>query len=402
MTRLLEKRPLWLRIAGHNEIVPGDVVIVESQIQNGFRVCCRKNARDDETIVAVLRNMCHEKQGEQEGIWEMPELPWKPLVLDPTAEQEERHLRMFPIRYHNLWDLYQRAKASFWTPEEIDFARDIQDFRGLPDNIRHYIEMVLAFFASSDNLVMKNLDTNFLSEVVVPEARMFYAVQEFMEAIHAETYNVTIDTLVDDPVRKDTLFGAIDTIPSIRAKADWVLHWISRPEVPFAMRLLAFACVEGIFFSSAFCSIYWIRTKRILEGLCVSNEFISRDEGLHTLFACELYKMMGAPIPEQQVHALLAEAVLMEDHFVDEALPDDLLGMNRHQMRIYVRFVADWLLTTLGYSKLYYVANPFPFMEMISLEGKTNFFEKRNSQYAKLSNAGGNEITHTFTMDEDF
>ena len=298
-----------------------------------------------------------------------------------------------------LWEKYKKHEASFWTAEEIDLSGDLKDWANLNDGERHFITHVLAFFAASDGIVNENLAVNFMSEVQLPEARCFYGFQIMMENIHSETYALLIDTYVKDPVEKDRLFHAIDTVPAVKKKAEWALRWIENGN--FAERLVAFAAVEGIFFSGSFCSIFWLKKRGLMPGLTFSNELISRDEGLHCEFACLLYSMLEQKLSEEQVHQIISNAVEIEKEFIIDALPVALIGMNSKLMAEYIEFVADRWLSELGYSKIYNTANPFDFMEMISLQGKTNFFEKRVGDYQKAGVMSGKD-TQTFSLDEDF
>ena len=309
---------------------------------------------------------------------------------------------LLPIKHTKLWSMYKQAEASFWTSEELDFEHDKREWPTLNDGQRLFIETVLAFFAASDGIVNENLAANFMSEVQLPEARCFYGFQIAMENVHSETYGLLIQSLVTDPARRLELFGGIKTFKSIQAKADWALKWTSR-EQSFGRRLVAFACVEGIAFSCSFCAIFYLKKQGLLcQGLGKSNELIARDEGLHRDFACELFKMLE---PEErpsneEVSTIIKECVEVERHFVTEALPVDLIGMNCRSMSLYLEFVADSLSVALGLPKIYETKNPFEFMENISLQGKTNFFEARVSEYAR---AGfGENNTERFTVEEDF
>lgn len=298
--------------------------------------------------------------------------------------------------------MYKQAEASFWTAEEIDLASDLTDWANkLNDNERHFVKHVLAFFAASDGIVNENLAVNFLNEVQSPEARCFYGFQVMMENIHSETYSLLIDTYIKDPIEKDKLFHAIDTVPCVGKKAIWALKWISNGS--FAERLIAFAAVEGIFFSGSFCSIFWLKKRGLMPGLSFSNELISRDEGLHCDFACLLYtQYIKNKMPSEQVIKIITDAVSIEKEFVSDAIPVKLIGMNADLMCQYIEFVADRLLVALGCPKFYNAANPFDFMEMISLQGKTNFFEKRVAEYQKAGVMGKKEENNIFKLDEDF
>lgn len=313
-------------------------------------------------------------------------------------ENKDRFV-ILPINYPRVWEMYKKHEASFWTAEEIDLSSDLGDWASLNDGERHFISHVLAFFAASDGIVNENLAVNFMSEVQLPEARCFYGFQIMMENIHSETYALLIDTYIKDVAEKDKLFHAIDTVPAVKRKAEWALRWIQNGS--FAERLVAFAAVEGIFFSGSFCSIFWLKKRGLMPGLTFSNELISRDEGLHCEFACLLYNMLSARLSQDQVFAIISDAVTIEKEFITEALPVDLIGMNARLMQQYIEFVADRWLSELGYPKLYNASNPFDFMEMISLQGKTNFFEKRVGDYQKAGVMSG-PATQTFSLDEEF
>lgn len=317
------------------------------------------------------------------------------------AENKDRFV-LFPIKQKDIWEMYKKAEASFWTAEEIDLASDLTDWNNkLNDNERHFIKHVLAFFAASDGIVNENLAVNFLNEVQSPEARCFYGFQVMMENIHSETYSLLIDTYIKDPAEKDKLFHAIDTVPCVGKKADWALRWINNGN--FAERLIAFAAVEGIFFSGSFCSIFWLKKRGLMPGLSFSNELISRDEGLHCDFACLLYtQYIKNKMPVEQITKIITDAVAIEKEFVSDAIPVKLIGMNSDLMCQYIEFVADRLLVALGCPKFYNAANPFDFMEMISLQGKTNFFEKRVAEYQKAGVMGKKEDNNVFKLDEDF
>ncbi|HCI58380.1 MAG: ribonucleotide-diphosphate reductase subunit beta [Bacteroidetes bacterium] len=314
-------------------------------------------------------------------------------------ENKERFV-LLPINYPKVWEMYKKHEQSFWTAEEIDLHPDLVDWENkLNNDERHFIKHVLAFFAASDGIVNENLAVNFMSEVQIPEARCFYGFQIMMENIHSETYSLLIDAYIKDPKEKQYLFNAIETVPCVKKKADWALRWIQNGS--FAERLVAFAAVEGIFFSGSFCSIFWLKKRGLMPGLTFSNELISRDEGLHCDFACLLYSMLQNKMTEEQVHTIIKDAVNCEHEFVTDALPVSLIGMNARLMCQYIEFVADRLLVSLGYSKIYNATNPFDFMEMISLQGKTNFFEKRVGEYKKAGVAQSQE-SQKIRFDEDF
>jgi len=299
--------------------------------------------------------------------------------MDPLTPNPNRYTT-FPIRYTGLWDLYKKAVASFWTVEEIDLSGDLKDWDKLTFFEKNFIKTVLAFFAASDGIIMENIDLNFGSEVQIPEARSFYSYQAFNESIHSETYSLMINTLIRDPEEESLLLTSIQHFPEIKAKAEWALKWLDK-SLPFADRLVAFACVEGIFFSGSFCAIFWLKKRGLMPGLCFSNELISRDEGLHQTFAVELYKLLGNK--SENVSAIVREAVECEIQFVAGALKVNLVGMNADDMTQYIKYVADRLMNQFGLDKLYNVPCPFDWMENISLEGKTNFFERRVGEYSK-------------------
>jgi len=324
---------------------------------------------------------------------------------EPLLRENDQRFVLFPVTYPDIWEMYKKHVASFWTAEEIDLAADKVDWEGMTDGARHFIKHVLAFFASSDGIVLENLCNRFMNDVQVPEARCFYGFQAAIENIHSETYSLLIDTYINDKQEKDRLFRATETLPCVAKKADWALKWIGS-DASFAERLVAFAAVEGIFFSGSFCAIYWLKKQGKMPGLTFSNELISRDEGLHTDFACLLYKHLEyCRLPEEVVAHIIDSAVQIEQAFICDAIPVRLIGMNSDLMGQYIRFVADRLLYALGHNKKYGAANPFEFMEMISLQGKTNFFEKRVGEYAKVGVTGNNqerEKQREFTLDADF
>lgn len=317
--------------------------------------------------------------------------------MDPILTPSTSRFTTFPIRYPDLWALYKKAIGSFWTVEEIDLAGDLKDWDKLTSDEQHFIKTVLAFFASSDGIVFENLDLNFVKDVQIPEARSFYAYQGFNESIHGETYSLMIDKLVRDPEEKARLFRAIETVPAVKHKAEWAIRWMS-PDSDFAQRLIAFACVEGIFFSGSFCSIFWLKKRGLMPGLSFSNELISRDEGLHQEFAVTLYHNLKTKLSPAKIREIVGEAVTIEREFITEALPCKLIGMDSDQMKQYIQFVADRLLTQLGVEPMYRSENPFDWMENISLEGKTNFFEKRVGDYSKHLVTEGDAIR----FDEEF
>lgn len=322
-------------------------------------------------------------------------------VNEPILAENSNRFVLFPIQHDDIWAFYKKAQASFWTAEEIDLSPDLVDWNDkLTDDERHFIKHVLAFFAASDGIVNENLAEHFLSEVQYTEAKFFYGFQVAIENIHSETYSLLIDTYIKDSAEKNMLFNAIDTIDCVRKKADWALRWIDQGS--FAERLVAFAAVEGIFFSGSFCSIFWLKKRGLMPGLSFSNELISRDEGLHCDFACLLYtKHLVNRLPKEQVQEIITNAVEIEKEFVSDALPVKLIGMNADLMCQYIEFVADRLLVELGNTKVYNVENPFDFMDMISIQGKTNFFEKRVAEYQKAGVMAGKE-NQTFSLDEEF
>lgn len=324
-------------------------------------------------------------------------------VIEPILAENKNRFVIFPIQHHDIWELYKNQEACFWTAEEIDLHVDITDWQNkLNDDERYFIKHILAFFAASDGIVNENLAENFVSEVQYPEAKFFYGFQLMMENIHSETYSLLIDTYVKDEKEKDILFKAIENFPAIKRKADWALNWIESPS--FAERLIAFAAVEGIFFSGAFCSIFWLKKRGLMPGLTFSNELISRDEGMHSDFAVHLHNNhLVNKVPKDRIREIIINALNIEREFITESLPVSLIGMNAKLMTQYLEFVTDRLLVELGCEKEYESTNPFDFMDMISLQGKTNFFEKRVSEYQKAGvkiqdDKDGNEIN----FDADF
>ena len=325
----------------------------------------------------------------------------KPLLPEPLLNDVDDRFVIFPIRHPDLWAKYKQHMSVFWTPEEIDLSKDMAHWEKLNDNERHFIKNILGFFAGSDGIVMENLAERFSRDVKWPEAKFFYACQNLLEAIHSETYSLLIDTYITDKEEKANTLRAIDTIPCVKKKAEWALQWIENKEEPFATRLLAFAAVEGIFFSGAFCAIFWLKQRGLMPGLTLSNEFIARDEGIHTDFACLLYTKVVNRLDKKKVHKIIRDAVKIEKQFITKSLPCELIGMNAKLMAQYIEFVADRLLLQLGYPKAYNASNPFPFMERISLENKDNFFEKRVSTYAKAA-VGKNKEDMQFATNADF
>ena len=308
---------------------------------------------------------------------------------------------IFPIKYNEIWKHYKRAVSCFWTPEEIDFSKDRTHWENkLNDDERYFIENILAFFAGSDGIVMENLSQRFMNDVQVPEARQFYSYQMFIEAIHSETYSLMIDTYVKDIKKKNKLFNAISEIPCVKKKADWAIKWINNSDT-FGTRIIAFAIIEGVFFSASFCSIYWLKQRGLMPGLTFSNELISRDEGQHTDFACLLHSMLKNKCDQEKVHRIMKEAVEIEKEFITESIPCNLIGMNSELMKEYIEFVADRLLVQLEYEKIWNTPNPFLFMELISLRGKANFFEVKPSNYIKAG-VGKSETDNSVLIEDDF
>lgn len=321
-------------------------------------------------------------------------------MTEALLDKNIQRFVLFPIKYKEIWDLYKKAEASFWTAEEIDLTGDVKDWARITKDEKYFISHVLAFFASSDGIVNENLAQRFYNEVQIPEARTFYSFQMAIEGIHSETYSLLIDTYIKDPNEKENLLNAVTTIPIVKKKAEWALKWIAGNE-SFAERLIAFAAVEGLFFSSSFCSIYWLKKRGLMPGLSFSNELIARDEGIHCDFASLLYKYLDIKVSQERVYEIIKEAVAIECEFACESLPVELIGMNQVLMSQYIRFVADRLLTSFGYNKIYNDKNPFDFMEMISLQNKSNFFEKRVAEYKKAG-VGGSQENNKVKFDEEF
>lgn len=313
---------------------------------------------------------------------------------------ENNRLTIYPIKNEAIWTSYKKQQAAFWTAEELDFSKDYDDFMKLTANEQHFIKMILAFFSSSDTIVNINLSERFLNDVKIREALTAYTFQMMIENIHAETYSLQIDNIIRDPEEKATLFNAVKEFPCIASKALWAVKWIESND-SFAKRLVAFAIVEGIFFSGSFCSIFWLKKRNVMPGLCASNELIARDEGMHCEFAVLLYSMLENKLSEADIHVMFQDAVEIETTFICESLPCSLLGMNSNLMTQYIKFVSDRLLVNLGYTKFFNVTNPFDFMESISVEGKTNFFEARPTQYQKASVLNKTRDS-TFKLSEDF
>lgn len=319
-------------------------------------------------------------------------------ISEPLLAPDDNRFVMFPIIHEDIWQMYQKQVDCFWRPEEIDLSKDLTHWNALNVEEQYYISMILAFFAASDGIVLENLASRFINDVQISEARAFYGFQIAMENIHSHTYSNLIDTYIKDSVEKDKLFNAIQHFPCIKKKSDWAQKWIHDNRSSFATRLVAFACVEGIFFSGAFCSIFWLKKRGLLPGLTFSNELISRDEALHCEFAILLYSKLIKKVDKNRIYEIIKEAVEIESEFICDALPCRLIGMNSILMTQYIQFVADRLSLQLGYKKIYNVANPFDWMELISLEGKTNFFEKRTGDYG-LANKSKAEEAFNFTED---
>jgi ribonucleoside-diphosphate reductase subunit M2 len=320
-------------------------------------------------------------------------------VIEPLLQEDDNRYVMFPIQDQSIWQMYKKQVECFWRAEEIDLSKDTADWDSLHKDEKYFISMILAFFAASDGIVLENLAARFMGEVQLSEARAFYGFQIAMETIHSECYSLLIDSYIKDGTEKTLLFNAINNFPCIKKKADWAIKWIHDKRSSFATRLIAFACIEGIFFSGAFCSIYWLKKRGLMPGLTFSNELISRDEALHTEFAVLLYSKLNKKVSKAKVIEIIKEAVDIEKEFICDALPCRLIGMNSELMCQYIEFVADRLSLQLGYDKIYDAKNPFDFMEMISIEGKTNFFEKRVSEYALADKTKNDDI---FDLDCDF
>lgn len=316
------------------------------------------------------------------------------LLLTP----DDNRFVMFPIRFEDIWEMYKKQVDCFWRPEEVDLSKDLGHWDSLNDNEKYFISMILAFFAASDGIVLENLASRFMNDIQISEARAFYGFQIAMENIHSHTYSLLIDSYIKDKEQKDKLFNAIQHFPCIKKKSDWAQKWIHDNRSSFATRLIAFACVEGIFFSGAFCSVFWLKKRGLMPGLTFSNELISRDEALHCEFAILLYSKLQKKTEKNRVYEIIKEAVDIEIEFICEALPCKLIGMNSDLMTQYIKFVADRLVVQLGYKKIYNVSNPFQWMELISLEGKTNFFERKVSEYS-LANK---QTTDAFNITDDF
>ena len=321
------------------------------------------------------------------------------IINEPLLQEDASRYVMFPLQDQDIWQMYKKQVECFWRAEEIDLSKDTAHWESLTNQERYFISMILAFFAASDGIVLENLAARFMGEVQLSEARAFYGFQIAMENIHSETYSLLIDTYIKDREEKTTLFKAIDNFPCIKKKADWAIKWINDKRSSFATRLIAFACIEGIFFSGSFCSIYWLKKRGLMPGLTFSNELISRDEALHTEFAVLLYSKMVKKLSKSKIVEIIKDAVEIEKEFICEALPCRLIGMNSDLMNQYIEFVADRLIVQLGHDKIYGTKNPFDFMEMISIEGKTNFFEKRVAEYSLADKTKNDDV---FDFDGDF
>lgn len=322
-------------------------------------------------------------------------------IIEPLLQEDDNRYVLFPIEHQDIYDMYKKQLDCFWRVDEVDLSKDLKCWEKLNADEKYFISMILAFFAASDGIVIENLGSRFMSDVQVSEARAFYAFQTAMETIHSEMYSLLIEKYISDREEKGKLFNALNEFPCIKKKADWSIKWIQDKRSSFASRLVAFACVEGIFFSGAFCSIYWLKNRGLMPGLTFSNELISRDEALHTEFAILLYNKLIKKLDKKRIYEIVKEAVDIENEFITSALPCRLVGMNSDLMSQYIKFVADRLVVQLGYDKIYNVSNPFSFMEMISMEGKTNFFEKRVGEYA-LANKNIDEKVEIFDFSTDF
>ena len=316
--------------------------------------------------------------------------------IEPLLQEDDNRYVMFPIKDNDIWEMYKKQEDLFWRAQEVDLSKDLKDWESLNDNERYFISMILAFFASSDGIVLENLGARFMSEVQLSEARAFYGLQMAMENIHSIMYSTLIETYIKDSHQKHRLFNSLTEFPCIKKKGDWAIKWIQDKRSNFAARLVAFACVEGIFFSGAFCAIYWLKKRGLMPGLTFSNELISRDEALHTESAILLHSKLEKPLKKQKIHEIIKEAVEIELEFINDALPCSLIGMNNDLMKEYIKFVADRLSLQLGGEKIYDCKNPFDWMENISIEGKTNFFEKRVSEYSLANKVENNDNVFSF------
>ena len=321
--------------------------------------------------------------------------------MEQMLNEEENRYVIFPIQHEPFWEMYKRAEANFWTAEELDLSKDLNDWSKLNDSERYFIKNILAFFAASDGIVNENLVERFCQEVKILEAKFFYGFQIAMENIHSETYSLLIDTYIKDLTEKNRLFNAIENVPSVKKKADWALKWIDDKNSEFGTRIIGFAAVEGIFFSGSFCSIFWLKKRGLMPGLCHSNELISRDEGLHTEFAVLMYhNLVNKPSPEL-IKEIIMDAVSIEKEFITESLSCELIGMNKNLMNQYIEYISDRLLLMFGLEKVYHSENPFDWMEMIAVQGKTNFFEKRVGEYSNKANPNINSEKNEISFDDD-
>ena len=366
-------------------------------------MAAKENLRNEYRMTSVISDVEHIVNPMEEGALHAAAIMDRKRrdAEEPLLQENPNRFVIFPIQHDDLWRKYKEHVSVFWRPEELDLSKDMADWAKLNDGERHFIKRVLGFFAGSDGIVMENLMKRFTVEVQVPEATFFYAVQNMLETVHSETYSLLIDTYIEDRAEKLDILRSIQTVPCIQKKAEWALAWMASEEADFPTRLMAFAAVEGVFFSGAFCAIFWMKQRGLMPGLTASNEFIARDEGLHTDFACLLYSKCRHRLPEAKAHRLIREAVAIEKEFIMEALPCSLIGMSAPRMGEYIEYVADRLLISLGYSKAWNTANPFPWMERISLEGKDNFFEKRVTNYA-LAGVGQDATKMQFALDEEF
>lgn len=324
------------------------------------------------------------------------------IEKEPILEENPNRFVLFPIKYDKLWEAYKKAESSFWTAEEIDFSKDTNDWDKLTDNEQYFIKNIIAFFAGSDGIVLENLVGNFCNEIQIPEARCFYGFQIAIENIHSEVYSLLIDKYVKDVKEKDTLFNAIEEIPCVKRKAEWAIKWMSKDRASFAKRVVAFAVVEGIFFSGSFCAIFWLKKRGLMPGLTFSNELISRDEGMHTDFAVLIYSMLNNKLDSEEIYKIVTEAVEIEKNFINDSIPCAMIGMNSDLMSQYIEYVADRLIVQLGYAKYYNSENPFDFMQLISMENKTNFFEKRVSEYSLANVKVDKDVNDEIEFDADF
>merc|ERR1712109_23735 len=364
--------------------------MVLSSIEN---VTSRLSLDDKENVGKVLVGKTSTDNGKSKTEVAKPE--------EPLLMENPRRFVILPIQYGDIWQMYKKAEASFWTAEEVDLSKDVKDWETLKEDERYFVSHVLAFFAASDGIVNENLVERFMKEVQVPEARCFYGFQIAMENIHSEMYSLLIDTFIKEADERERLFNAIETVPAVKKKADWALKWIGNEAASYSERVVAFASVEGIFFSGSFAAIFWLKKRGLMPGLTFSNELISRDEGLHTDFACLMYSHLVDKLSQERVYQIVCEAVELEIEFLTDALPVALIGMNCELMAQYIKYVADRLLVELKCEKYYNVDNPFDFMEQISMEGKTNFFEKRVGEYQKCG-VMNDPVGRTFSVDEDF